>query len=176
MYGPVHAFNPRRVSDVPDSNHMSGWLERDSPVSTDTAGRQRMISQFHCVGHVLPELRLSLPRFRLWCAKIVHSQMTLKSRQQHAGDSWGCSVMWVICFENLQVSHWHQRAGEPVKTGMDLIYGWCRHTAPICKPSVNMKTTPVDSELQLNCSLRSSLTHRDIKVSFTTPINSFALL
>lgn len=60
MYGPVHTFKPRRGSDVSDSNHMSGWLERDSPVSTDTVGRHRMISQFHCVGHVLPEHHLCI--------------------------------------------------------------------------------------------------------------------
>lgn len=40
------ALKPQRGSDASDSNHMSGWLERDSTVSTDTAGQQRMISEF----------------------------------------------------------------------------------------------------------------------------------
>lgn len=46
IHGPLHALKPQRGSDASDSNHMSGWLERHSTVSTDTAGHQRMISEF----------------------------------------------------------------------------------------------------------------------------------
>lgn len=126
-------------------------------------------------GHISPE------RCRCWPSSCPRSSKShagewpLKADSKTLETAGGGQSDSVISFKNLNVPCEYRGAGEIVKTGMELIYGGCRYTASMCTHSVSMKTTPsVDSELQLNCSPRSSLTHSDIKVSFTTPINSFA--
>lgn len=102
-YGPLHALKPQRGSDASDSNRMSGCLEGDSTVSTDTAGQQRMISEFPLLA-IFRQNAAAANQVLSSELQIARWRMTFKSRQQHAGNSWGWSISQRDLFQESESS------------------------------------------------------------------------
>lgn len=102
-YGPLHALKPQRGSDASDSNRMSACLEGDSTVSTDTAGQQRMISEFPLLA-IFRQNAAAANQVLSSELQIARWRMTFKSRQQHAGNSWGWSVSQRDLFQESESS------------------------------------------------------------------------